>query len=141
MINFDVEQSAVPEEHQLRPERLARLSAALDRRLRERPHGTVSVSFVSETEIRRLNRMYRKQDKVTDVLSFASPRGDMSGQLGDVLIAFEQAVRQAEDDDIDLEIVDLLVHGVLHILGFDHERPEDANLMFPLQDELVADIL
>lgn len=141
MITFDLEQSRVPPEHQLPSERLARLAAALDRRLRVKPQGVISVSFISDHEIRRLNRMYRGKDAVTDVLSFAAPEGDLSGQLGDVLISYDQAVRQAEEGDIELELADLAVHGVLHVLGFDHERAEDAERMFPLQDAVVADIL
>ena len=141
MITFDLEQSRVPAAHRLTGKRLARLAAALDRRLRTKPQGEVAISFVTDQEIRRLNRMYRAVDKVTDVLSFAAPEGDLSGQLGDVLIAYDQAVRQAEDDDLELELADLVVHGILHILGYDHERVEDAERMFPLQDALVADIL
>lgn len=141
MITFDLEQSRVPAKARLSGERLARLAASLDRRLPSQPQGVVAISFVSEADIRRLNRMYRGKDKVTDVLSFAAPADDLSGQLGDVLISYDQALRQAEDDDIELELVDLAVHGVLHVLGFDHERPEDADRMFPLQDAVVADIL
>lgn len=141
MITFDLEQDRVPAAHQLPNERLARLAASLDRRLRIKPQGVISLSFVSDDDIRRLNRMYRGKDAVTDVLSFAAPEGDLSGQLGDVLIAYDQAVRQAEEGDIELELADLAVHGVLHVLGFDHERAEDADRMFPLQDAVVADIL
>ncbi len=71
----------------------------------------------------------------------ASGGAGLSGQLGDVLISYPQAVRQAEEGDVELEIADLFVHGVLHILGYDHEVAEDADVMFPLQDKLVAEIL
>ncbi len=141
MITFDLEQSRVPPEHRLTRQRLAKLAASLDRRLRTKPQGQVAISFVTDHEIRRLNRMYRSKDAVTDVLSFAAPADDLSGQLGDVLVSYDQAVRQAEDADIELELADLVVHGVLHVLGFDHEQPADAEVMFPLQDNIVADIL
>jgi probable rRNA maturation factor len=58
-----------------------------------------------------------------------------------VLISYPQAERQAEDGDIELELADLLVHGILHLMGHDHERAEDADKMFPLQDAIVAEIL
>ena len=111
--------------------------------------GVIGVSYVSDDEIRRLNRMYRGKDRVTDVLSFASDFVEHTGTLGDVIISFDQAMRQsisfasdaAGQGDIELELVDLIVHGVLHILGYDHEDPADAAVMFPLQDALVSAVL
>ena len=103
--------------------------------------GVIGVSYVSDDEIRRLNRMYRQKDKVTDVLSFASDFVEHTGTLGDVIISYDQALRQAEEGDIELELVDLIVHGILHVLGYDHEDPGDAAVMFPLQDSLVASAL
>ncbi len=141
MITITVLQGAVPTHHRFSQARLAKLAQALATAVPGADQGSVDVSFISETEIRRLNRMYRGKDKVTDVLSFNAPNPELSGQLGDVLISYDQAVRQAEDDDIELELADLLVHGILHLLGYDHERAEDADRMFPLQDKLVAAIL
>lgn len=141
MISFDVYQREVPAAHRFSRARLAKLSKALEKHVPANAVGKVDVSFISDTEIRRLNRMYRGKDKVTDVLSFTAPDRNISGQLGDVLISYEQAVRQAEDGDIELELADLLVHGILHLMGYDHERPEDADRMFPLQDAIVAEIL
>ena len=140
MITFDVEQDLVPEEHRYAPERLARLAQAVAAHVPNAPRGNVGVSFVDDHEIQRLNRVYRQKDKVTDVLSFASDFAEQTGHLGDVIISYAQAVRQA-DGDIELELTDLLAHGVLHILGYDHEEPQDAAVMFPLQDAIVADIL
>ena len=101
-MSFDVYQREVPAAHRLSRARLAKLSQALAKHLPEQAQGKVDVSFISDEEIRRLNRMYRGKDKVTDVLSFGSPDKDISGQLGDVLISYPQAVRQAEDGDIEL---------------------------------------
>ena len=103
--------------------------------------GTIGVSFVDDNEIRRLNRLYRQKDAVTDVLSFASDFAEQTRYLGDVVVSFDQAIRQSEAEDIELELVDLIVHGMLHILGYDHEKPDDAAVMFPLQDSLVANVL
>lgn len=141
MISFDVYQREVPAAHRFSRARLAKLSQAFAKHVPDQSEGKVDVSFISDDEIRRLNRMYRGIDKVTDVLSFEAPDRHVSGQLGDVLISYAQAVRQAEDGDIELELADLLVHGILHLMGHDHERPQDADVMFPLQDRLVAEIL
>jgi probable rRNA maturation factor len=141
MISFDVYQREVPPGQRLSRARLAKLSRSFAKHVPSMAEGKVDVSFISDAEIRRLNRMYRQKDKVTDVLSFPAADRTMTGQLGDVLISYPQAVRQAEDGDIELEIADLLVHGILHLMGYDHERPADAEVMFPLQDMIVSDIL
>ena len=141
MISFDVYQREVPTAHRISRARLAKLSQAFAKHVPDQTQGKVDVSFISDAEIKRLNRMYRGKDKVTDVLSFGAGDREVSGQLGDVLISYAQAERQAEDGDIELELADLLVHGILHLMGHDHEKPEDADRMFPLQDAIVAEIL
>ena len=89
---------------------------------------TLGVRFVSDREMRRSNLHFRGQDKATDVLSFP---GD-DGHLGDVLIAVPVARRlaAAAGHGVDAEIRTLLLHGVLHCLGYDHEtdRGEMARL-------------
>lgn len=139
MITFDVEQGVVPAEYQLSPDRLAAIADAVAAR-EGSERGMIGVSFVDDGEIQRLNRLYRGKDAVTDVLSFASDFAEQTGNLGDVIIDFAQAVRQA-DGDVELEITDLLVHGILHVLGYDHEIAADADEMFPLQDAIVAQVL
>lgn len=101
--------------------------------------GIINIQFVNDAEIRRLNRIYRKKDSVTDVLSFTYPQDEMKGGIiGDVVISLEQARRQSVDEDLALELGDLLVHGVLHVLGFDHELgPDEAEEMFSRQDKFV----
>jgi rRNA maturation RNase YbeY len=119
----------------------------------------LSLVLVSDRRMRALNRRYRKKDRPTDVLAFPltpsqpSPRGTRcffvaTGRwegvgggarhssppmlLGDVVIAMETAKRQASEFGHSLrdEVARLLVHGVLHLLGYDHERgPRDAALM------------
>lgn len=140
MITLDIHDAYVPEAERLSPERYARIARAANAALPSPPDGTIVVTYVSDEEIRRLNRMYRGKDAVTDVLSFASGFAGQSRELGDVLIAFVQAKRQAEGD-VELECVDLVAHGVLHVLGYDHEVPQDAQRMFPLQDAIVAQSL
>ncbi len=92
----------------------------------------VSVSFVSNNEIRNLNRIYRKKDRVTDVLSFPLTGEDGTREhnpetgavlLGDVVISLETAVKQAQNfgHSLEREVGFLTVHSMLHLLGYDHE--------------------
>lgn len=77
--------------------------------------------ITSDREVRGLNRLFLGEDRPTDVLSF--PSGSGIGSLGDIAIAFPYARRQAESlgHAVDIELRVLLLHGVLHLLGFDHE--------------------
>jgi probable rRNA maturation factor len=86
--------------------------------------GTVSVLLTGDEEIRRLNREFRHKDKATDVLSF--PAAEAAGRArlaGDVAISVETAAREAErrEHPLALELKILLLHGVLHLAGWDHE--------------------
>ncbi len=106
---------------------LARAAAetVLDRRGVEQAQ--VSVVFLDDPAMIRLNRQYRGREGTTDVLSFAMREGPapdgLDVVLGDVVVSVEQARRQAREagHDIEREIVLLLVHGLLHLLGFEHE--------------------
>lgn len=88
----------------------------------------VSIEFVGDTRMRRLNREYRKKDRTTDVLAFASREagGPPSPLLGDVVVSVPTARRQASSlgHSLNEELVRLLIHGVLHLVGYDHERSE-----------------
>lgn len=139
MLTFDVDQDLLPKKWRFSRPFLLRVAKTFASVL-PKAEGNVHVHVVTEEEIRRLNRMHRGKDKITDVLSF--PSGDLPifGEVGDVLICYEQAERQAEGD-VQLELADLLVHGTLHVLGYDHEEPQDAEVMFPLQDKIVGEIL
>ena len=86
----------------------------------------LSLSLVRDDEIRRLNRDYRGKDRPTDVLSFSLREGefgDVSRSMGDVVISLETAARQAGQNgfSVEEEVDRLLVHGILHLAGFDHE--------------------
>ncbi len=101
----------------------------------------VSVSFVSNQEIRNLNKAYRNKDSVTDVLSFPLTGEDGTREidtetgnvlLGDVVISIETAVKQANiyGHSLSREIGFLTVHSMLHLLGYDHEKsPLDERIM------------
>ena len=111
----------------------------LKRRLRQLARATgldqlhTTVVFVSNAEMKRLNLMYRHQNKVTDVLSFSAwegqPMPGLEHILGDLVIAIPQARKQAINCGHDLldEISVLIAHGLMHLLGLDHElSDEDA---------------
>jgi probable rRNA maturation factor len=91
----------------------------------------LSVSFVGDRRMRGLNRRFRHKDRTTDVLAFAfregrAPHGfsRAAAHLGDVVIALPAAQRQAKagSRSVDEEIITLLIHGMLHLCGYDHER-------------------
>ena len=92
------------------------------------PTAEVSVDLVGDGRMRGLNRCYRGLDRTTDVLAFPMREapGPATPLLGDVVISLETAARQAVEADrsLDEEMAALLIHGVLHLLGFDHERNE-----------------
>src|SRR5271170_7954345 len=99
--------------------------------------GTVSVLLTGDEEIRRLNREFRHKDKSTDVLSFpAAPRAGRARLAGDVAISVETAAREAEkrEHPLELELKVLLLHGVLHLAGWDHET--DAGEMARKEEAL-----
>lgn len=81
------------------------------------------IAIVSDYRVRRLNRLYRQQDRPTDVLSFPS---DDPGCLGDVVIAAGVAGRQARaaGHTLQTELRVLALHGLLHLLGYDHEHDD-----------------
>jgi len=97
------------------------------------PASELSVSFVSEEEIAELHVRYMGEEGPTDVLSF--PLGDDAGGiavLGDVVIA--PAVAARNNPEVEGELRLLLVHGILHLLGYDHEEDEERAVMWELQE-------
>ena len=109
----------------------------------------ISISLVNDETIHQINNDYRHIDRVTDVISFAFNDGEdreslyHSGSmvvLGDIYICIDQAKRQAEEygHSLDREMRFLFVHGLLHLLGNDHMKKEDEEIMFPLQEEILA---
>mgnify|MGYP006278844463 FL=1 len=104
----------------------------------------VGVVLLDEHEMRELNREHRGKDEPTDVLSFPIDEDDdldgVTRLLGDVVICVPVAERQAAEQGVEPgdELVDLLVHGVLHLLGYDHET--DDGEMLARQDAIVADL-
>ncbi|HKS11157.1 MAG TPA: rRNA maturation RNase YbeY [Pyrinomonadaceae bacterium] len=83
---------------------------------------TATIAFVSDKAIRQLNRQFRNTDKATDVLSFPADDTDKLN-LGDIAISVDTAARQAKENGLtfDEEVAQLILHGLLHLSGYDHE--------------------
>ena len=108
-------------------------------------HAEVSVLLTDDAHQQVLNRDWRGQDKPTNVLSF--PGDDVDGVpkgipvlLGDISLAFETTQREAHDQQKSLSdhFCHLVVHGMLHVLGFDHETQDEADEMEPLEIDVLA---
>lgn len=116
----------------------------------------VSISFVDDDTIARLNGQYRGKEGPTDVLSFELDGADADGddgfrqegaaadapfELGDIVIAVDVAERQTQQygTTFEEEVSLLLIHGVLHLCGYDHVTDEDAAVMEPLEAKLRAE--
>jgi probable rRNA maturation factor len=131
-------------------ERRARVLAGRLRRSAHRllvalhlPAAELSVVLLSDRAMRRLNRRYRGLDRPTDVLSFAQRDGSAGapdGLLGDVVISIDAARRQAAERRARLieEGERLLIHGVLHLLGYDHERSAAEARRMQRRERLLA---
>ena len=106
--------------------------------------GSFSVVLVSDKKIRELNRLWRGFDKATDVLSFPidvePPTEDsIPYELGEIIVSVDTARMQAEalDHSFEREMAFLIVHGMLHVLGFDHESKEEEKEMFGRQRKIL----
>lgn len=109
----------------------------------------LSVTFVTNEAIHEINKEYRHKDAPTDVISFALEElgeGEtaiiaegMPRILGDVIISIDRTRKQAEEfgHSFERELGFLAVHGLLHVLGYDHMVPEDEKIMFGKQDEIL----
>ncbi len=108
---------------------------------------SLSVAFVGGKAMRELNRKWRGKNKITDVLSFGPVAAKnflpmrRKGDLGEVIIAYEEAAREAKKKrwPFKQEVALLLVHGVLHCAGYDHETLKQEKEMFTLQEKILVD--
>ena len=112
------------------------------------PDAELSVLFVGDARIRALNRQYLQRDKPTNVLAFPMREGEFSGfqpnLLGDLVISIETAKRQSNQFGLnEMSMVTfLMIHGILHLLGYDHERSKkEARQMALKQKELLQKVL
>jgi probable rRNA maturation factor len=135
--------------HGLDVGRMAGLSRFVMDRMRVHPQAELCIKAVDEATIAELNEQWMEKPGPTDVLAF--PMDELrpgmvdqepeEGVLGDLVLCPEVATRQGEQagHGTEAEIDLLTVHGILHLLGYDHAEPEEHREMFGLQDRLLAD--
>ena len=109
----------------------------------------VYITLTNNENIRKINAEHRQIDKATDVLSFPmfdrteidslKVEDDMEDILGDIIVSVEKVREQAEEygHSVEREVAFLSVHGYLHLCGFDHMTPEDEEVMFKKQDDIL----
>ncbi len=115
---------------------------------RRKAEGAITVAFVTEEAIRKLNRKHRGKDSPTDVLSFASADlraddGRKALRAGDVFVAPAFVRRDAARIGVEYprQLGRVVVHGVLHLMGFDHALPAEEKRMFALQEKALKESL
>ena len=106
--------------------------------------GSVSVHSVGRKKIQSLNREYRGKDRITDVLSFGV-EDEGNGEdhdWGDLFLCEEKIQKQAKEFGVTFEeeFLRMLIHGTLHLFGYDHVKESDAKVMFPLQEKLLSKV-
>ena len=110
------------------------------------------IVFVNNDEIQRINRTYRDKDKPTDVITFAifadSPENEryiIDGELnlGEIIVSLDKIETQANDNNVSFrdELYYIISHGILHLLGFDHQTESDYNFMVENQNNIKAIVL
>lgn len=147
----------IDDHHYLTSDQLLLIEEVLQlagQKLKRSDQDELDVTLVDNPTIQTLNRDYRGKDQVTDVLSFALMEGeepvdwsnlsdtvDYPTHLGDIIIAYQRAVDQAEEygHSIDRELAFLAVHGFLHLNGYDHQTQEEELEMFRLQEKVLED--
>ncbi len=113
------------------------------------PSATFSLVIAGDERVHGLNRLYRGKDSPTDVLSFSTQRTpgenfvlppEESSHLGDVIISYPQAARQAGEygHSLERELSILVAHGLLHLLGYDHEKPSERRRMREKEKEILS---
>lgn len=114
---------------------------ALIAKYEKKVKGELEVNIISAVEIKQLNKRYRGINKPTDVLSFAwqEDKKIKTENLGQIYLCYERIVAQAKEHGVPAreEFVRILVHGVLHLVGYDHCEPKEAEKMFNLQEKIV----
>lgn len=100
---------------------------------------TVTVLFTDDAQLRALNLQFRGRDSATNVLSFPSGDGE-AGFLGDIALAYETIMRESVSAGIALKdhTAHMVIHGLLHLAGFDHETRDDADQMETLEKEILS---
>jgi len=115
----------------------AALAAIPSKKPRGAPRGAIAIALADDRALRELNHQFRGKNKPTNVLSFPADEPD---QLGDIALALQTLKREAAEQGKSLRahLIHLVVHGTLHLLGHDHERPGQAKRMEDLERKVLA---
>ena len=141
MIDVFSEVVPITEEERTSIERAAEAALAFENR-----SGDLTILIDTPERIQTLNREFRNVDRVTDVLTFPAWEGEISlsadGYLGDIMICYERAKEQAAEygHSLERELSFLAVHGVLHLLGYDHITEPEERIMRERQTEILNGI-
>ena len=102
-------------------------------------HTTVTLALSNDAEVQALNKTFRNKDAPTNVLSFPSEEEE---SLGDIILACETVMKEAETDRISSRhhTLHLIIHGFLHLLGYDHEKEEEALQMEGLEIQILGSL-
>ncbi len=143
-IDLSLEAGDWPSEAELAALADAAVAAALAELGVKGGHSELSILFTDDAHIRALNAEWRGKDKATNVLSFpafpVAPGDALSPMLGDIVLAAEtvRAESVLESKSFDHHLTHLVVHGLLHLLGYDHETDDDAEEMEALERRILA---
>lgn len=137
MIIPELNQTIVPPSARIKMPWLEPLLRLIAKELQIKGKRTLSIAFINHRTMQRLNHDYRGKNKVTDILSFAEVGAPDS--LGELLLAWPYVKNQAKEEGKTLkeEYALLITHGILHLLGHDHEIKKDAKKMFFLQEKIL----
>lgn len=141
MVNVELVATLIPRSLRPKPAWFAKILRTTLRALQLPGSWELSIAFVDHKTMRRLNRTYRDCDKVTDILSFTGVGGPSS--LGELILAWPYVEKQAKENDTPFlsELAHLLIHGILHLRGYDHEHKRDAKVMIPLEHKILTAFL
>jgi len=114
--------------------------ASICKHIDTRPFSEVSIAMITNGQMQALNKQYRGKDKPTNVLSFPASLDGSCPLLGDIVLAFKVAEQEAVAKNITMtdHVSHLLIHGFLHLLGYDHETDADAQVMETLEIKALA---
>ena len=132
-------------------ELIGRSSACISSKFDPDNNKSLNIIFITSDEIQKLNKNYRNIDRSTDILSFSylsgiddAGAGDDPAVIGEIYISPEAALKNSRDQgegwSLKLEIMLLIIHGMLHIYGYDHEDEEERAIMYNIQDSMIHDL-
>ena len=150
MHNIDV---YIEPHYPLRKKQLSEAAKAALANGEVRGEASLAISIIGDRKMRSLNKEYRGIDSTTDVLAFPYAFGagkvhfveaadENVLNLGDIVISYPQLLSRAAKEDmlVDEMAAFLVIHGVLHLLGYDHEKAEDSAKMEPLEDKILSEL-